>query len=259
MFVFVSGCIVTLPVSAADVDDGLADSSRIWDSHEGKVYDVHEGFLRIGDVDLDNEVSSRDVVYILRRCVYMHDSDHMYLGDVDLDGWVTVMDATYIQRYIAGLHPAPYADCTGIYCGSDKEDIAKEAYDFIKNKLFWHTPVFDSKEVTDEALAAFLAILDPAINSDTDDGYYHTSRLAILSCFNQFPAPDVGANNTGDTIYHMSREHLDLFVCVRWLSGDFNLNSDVWRENFSGYENHIGPSRFKRAANYYFELIQKWK
>ena len=227
MFVFVSGCIVTLPVSAADVDDGLADSSRIWDSHEGKVYDVHEGFLRI--------------------------------GDVDLDGWVTVMDATYIQRYIAGLHPAPYADCTGIYCGSDKEDIAKEAYDFIKNKLFWHTPVFDSKEVTDEALAAFLAILDPAINSDTDDGYYHTSRLAILSCFNQFPAPDVGANNTGDTIYHMSREHLDLFVCVRWLSGDFNLNSDVWRENFSGYENHIGPSRFKRAANYYFELIQKWK
>ncbi len=261
MFMFVSACIVTSPVLAADVDDSLTDSGRTWDMNEGKVYDVHEGFLRIGDVDLDNEASSCDVTYILRYCVYMHDSDHMYLGDVDLDGYVTVMDATYVQRYSAGFFPVPYADCTGIYCGSDKEHMAKNAYNFMKYKLSWYAPVFDSKELTDEALAAFLAILDPAINSDTDADYWHTSRIAINSCFNETLAPNIGAGDktAGDVMYYISRERFDLFTCLSFLLDDFNVNSDAWRKNFSGYENFIGINRYRRAANYYFELIQEWK
>ena len=262
MFVFVSVCIATSPVSAADVDDGLTDSGRTWDMNEGKVYDVHEGFLRIGDVDLDNEVSSRDVVYIMRYCVHMHDSDHMYLGDVDLDGYPTVMDATYIQRYSAYFTPVQYADCPGIYCGSDKEHMAKNAYDFLKYKLAWYAPIFGDKELTDEALAAFLAILDPAINSDTDADYWHTSRIAINSCFNEVLVPNivgVGDKTAGNTMYFLSREHFGLFDCLSNLLDTFNVNSDVWSENFSGYENFIGIHRYRRAANYYFDLIQKWK
>ena len=58
-----------------------------------------------GDVDSDDNVTIRDVVYIQRflACIIELDDAAQARGDVDADDKVTIRDASMIQRYLSGV------------------------------------------------------------------------------------------------------------------------------------------------------------
>ena len=68
----------------------------------------NEPMGRIGDVDLDGEVTIIDATKIQRYLADINDLDRIqrFLADTDGDGEVSILDATAIQRRLASL-PAP--------------------------------------------------------------------------------------------------------------------------------------------------------
>ena len=70
----------------------------------------NEPMGRIGDVDLDGEVTILDATMIQRTLAGIEELDGIrrFLADTDSDGEVSILDATAIQRRLASL-PAPEA------------------------------------------------------------------------------------------------------------------------------------------------------
>lgn len=68
----------------------------------------NEPMGKMGDVDLDGEVTIVDATMIQRYLVQMNDLDHIQqlLADTDGDGEVGISDATCIQRWLSSL-PSP--------------------------------------------------------------------------------------------------------------------------------------------------------
>lgn len=83
-------------------DDGSVDLKlKISDTEK-------EPMGRMGDVDLDGEVTVVDATMLQRYLVDLVDLDHIqqYLADTDGDGEVGILDATCIQRWLVTL-PSP--------------------------------------------------------------------------------------------------------------------------------------------------------
>ena len=83
-------------------DDGSVDITLIISNIE------NDPKGKIGDSDLDGEVTILDATNIQRYLVGLADMDSIgqYLADTDVDGEVTILDATAIQRWLVSL-PAP--------------------------------------------------------------------------------------------------------------------------------------------------------
>jgi len=75
---------------------------------------ANEPMGRIGDADLDGEVTIIDATLIQRYLACLDDMDRIqrYLADTDGDGEITILDATAIQRWLAFLSASERIDKT---------------------------------------------------------------------------------------------------------------------------------------------------
>ncbi|MBR1535234.1 MAG: dockerin type I repeat-containing protein, partial [Ruminococcus sp.] len=61
------------------------------------------GSSKIGDADMDGQVTILDATRIQRVLADLETQIDRTAADADYDGKVTIIDATRIQRFIAGL------------------------------------------------------------------------------------------------------------------------------------------------------------
>lgn len=231
--------------SSLNADDTLADSG----------ISVMSDTWRLGDVDLDGDVTSIDTLYTMRYLVGLHNSAHMYVADVDLDGWVTIMDVTRTQRFLAGLSPMEYCDAVGVWYGPRKWDIARRVYEQILERYessydMPFSAMFSHNRLSDNAAAALLSLCDCEINKDVAAGREgpDCATYEVIRLFHGFPANvlHIDEYSVEKVLLELSdRNYASLYTCLSTIN------------HHLGYLCTVPPQAC--IANYYYQCICDWR